>query len=209
MEQNWLDSLSEEKIDAFKELVNIGAGNAATSLASILSDRVDMSVPDLKIIDINDIANELGGPESQVAGVLLKMDGDIDGMIMFILEKQLCHMLLNLLLSKEMKSFEEIEEIDLSMFKEMGNIIVGGYVNALANTLDMSISISTPDIAIDMAGAILSYPAHYFGTMGDKVMFVREDFKNESSIITSHLLIMPQPESFDKIFDRLGEIYGG
>jgi len=209
MSNDWIKSLSADKLDIFKELVNIGAGNAATSLATILTDRVEMTVPELKILDLKQMANELGGPESPVAGVLFKMDGDIEGMIMFILEKKFCHTLTGILLDKHINSFEDLDELDLSMFREIGNIIVGGYVNALASMLEMQIKISHPDLAIDMAGAILSYPAHYFGTMGDSVLFVREDFLSDSSIITSHLLIMPQPESFDKIFIRLEEIYGG
>lgn len=206
MDQNWFSKLSDYELDAFREITNIGAGNAATALADILSDRVSMSVPHLEILDINRISFILGGPETEVAGVLLKMYGDLDGMIMFILEKQFCHTLLSVLLNKQIQSFEEIDEMDLSMFQEMGNIIVGGYVNALATMLDLEIMISTPDTAIDMAGAILSYPAQYFGTMGDQVLFVKEDFQSDSAVITSHLLIMPQPESFDLIMKKLGSM---
>ncbi len=207
MKQDWFSSLDQYQLDAFKEITNIGAGNAATALAEMLSDRVTMSVPCLEILDINGMASILGGPENEVAGVLLRMYGDVDGMIMFILDKQFCHTLLSVLLNKHIQSFEEIDDMDLSVFQEMGNIIVGGYANALAMMLDMEIKISTPEIAIDMAGAILSYPAQYFGTMGDKVMFVKEDFQSDTATVTSHLLIMPQPESFDNIMKKLGVMY--
>ncbi len=207
MDENWYKNLTEFQFDAFKEITNIGAGNAATAISDILSDRVEMSVPSVYIIDMNEMTSILGGPEVEVTGILLRVYGDIDGMIMFILEKQFCHTLLSVLLNKQINSFEEIDDMDLSLFQEMGNIIVGGYVNALASMLDMEIKMSTPETAIDMVGAILSYPAHYFGTMGDKVLFVKEDFLSESSVITSHLLIMPQPESFDKIFSKLGLMY--
>lgn len=203
MEDNWFSSLSPYQLDAFKEITNIGAGNAATALAEILSDRVSMSVPYLEILDINGMSTLLGGPENEVAGVLLRMYGDIEGMIMFILDKQFCHTLLSVLLNKNIESFNEIDEMDLSLFQEMGNIIVGGYANALATMLDMEIKISIPETAIDMAGAILSYPAQFFGTMGDKVLFVKEDFQSETATITSHLLIMPQPESFNIIMNKL------
>lgn len=203
MEDNWFSSLSPYQLDAFKEITNIGAGNAATALAEILSDRVSMSVPYLEILDINEMSTLLGGLENEVAGVLLKMYGDIEGMIMFILDKQFCHTLLSVLLNKNIESFNEIDEMDLSLFQEMGNIIVSGYANALAMMLDMEIKISIPETAIDMAGAILSYPAQYFGTMGDKVLFVKEDFQSETATITSHLLIMPQSESFNIIMNKL------
>lgn len=209
MDKNWISQLTEHNLDAFKEITNIGAGNAATSLATILSDRVLMSVPSLEILDISQLAEILGGPEMQVSGVLIRLYEDIDGMIMFIMEKRLCQILLSHLLDKNFESFSEIDDMDLSVFQEIGNIMVGGYVNALAKMLDMEIKISAPEIAVDMVGAILSYPAQYFGQMGDKVLFVREDFETGLSTITSHLLIMPQPESFDKIIEKLRMLYGG
>jgi chemotaxis protein CheC len=209
MDEHWVSTLTENNLDAFKEITNIGAGNAATSLAAILSDRVLMSVPKLEILDVGQLTEILGGPEMQVTGVLIRFYEDIDGMIMFIMEKQLCHLLLSHLLEKNMTSFHEIDDMDMSVFQEIGNMIVGGYINALSDMLDMKIMISAPDIAIDMVGAILSYPAQLFGQNGDKVLFVREDFETKVSTIRSHLLIMPQPESFDKIIDKLTVLYGG
>ena len=38
-----LDNITEHYFDIFKELGNIGAGNATTALASLLQSKVDMS----------------------------------------------------------------------------------------------------------------------------------------------------------------------
>ncbi len=198
------DRLKPYELDVLREVTNIGAGNAATALADILSDRVSMTVPILQILDINDIADILGGPENEVVGILLSMTNDLDGMLMFVLEKQFTHDILGVLLGKQITSFEEVDEMDMSALREIGNIIAGSYVNALSELTQLDIRISPPELAIDMAGAILSYPATLFGTMGDKVLFVREDFDSGNQRVTCHLLIMPQPDSLKLMMSRLG-----
>lgn len=197
-------NLNPLQMDMLKEITNIGAGNAATALADILADRVVMSVPDLQITGIGHIADVLGGPEKEVAGVLLAVEGDIEGILMFILEKKLIHTLLSVLLNKQIDDWAQIDDMDMSMFKEIGNIIAGAYVNALAEMADMEIRITPPEIAIDMVGAILNYPAAVFGAIGDTVLFVKEDFDGGDYQVSCHLLIIPLPESLQLILKRLG-----
>ena len=208
MEQDRYGNLNSIQLDILKEITNIGAGNAATALADILADRVSMSVPDLQITDISNIAEVLGGPENEVVCVLLSVTNDMEGVLMFILEKQLTHALMSLLLNKQISDWAQIDEMDMSMLKEIGNIIAGAYVGSLATMTDLDIRISPPEIAIDMVGAILNYPATIFGAIGDKVLFVKEDFDNGNMKVTCHLLIIPLPESLQTILRRLGELNG-
>jgi chemotaxis protein CheC len=55
-----------------------------------------------------------------------------------------------------------------------------------------------------MAGAILNYPAEQFGAMGDKVLYIEENFSSGKESIKSHLLIMPELDSLKIMFNRLG-----
>lgn len=186
-----------------REVGNIGGGNAATALASLLAGRVDMTLPDLQVVDVSRVADILGGPEQEMVGILVTFEGDIQGMMMFLLDKHFTRLLINTLLEKEIDSFEHIEEMDLSALKEIGNILAGSYIGALATLTNLSIHLSPPDIAVDMAGAILSYPAALFGTVSDKVLYIEEDFVRSEDSIRSHLLILPDPASLSRILGRL------
>lgn len=198
------DQLSEIEKDVLREIGNIGGGNAATALATMLSGRIDMSVPDLQIVDVSHVAKILGGMEQEIVGILVTMEGDISGMMMLLLDKHFTRLLINLLLSKEFESFERINEMDLSALKEIGNILAGSYINALATMTGLRVSLTPPAISVDMAGAILSYPAALFGTIGDKVLYIEEDFIRDNDEIRGHFLIMPNPESLSKILECLG-----
>ena len=81
------DELSSQYFDVLKEIGNIGAGNATTALAQMMGGKIDMSVPQVKLLDFKDVGDMMGGAEQIMAGIYLKVEGDIDGSIMFLLEQ--------------------------------------------------------------------------------------------------------------------------
>lgn len=204
--KNYYDNLSDVQKDVLREIGNIGGGNAATALSSILTDRVDMTVPKLNIIDIQQLSEILGGPENEVVGILVQMDEDVKGMLLFLLDKHFTRLLINVLLEKNIEDFESINEMDLSALKEIGNILSGSYISAISSLTGLNISLMPPNISIDMVGAILSYPAAIFGMMGDTVLYIEEDFLSTQESIKSHLIIMPEVDSLQIILKRLGVI---
>jgi len=198
------NNLSEFQLSVLSEIGNIGAGNAATALSHFIADKVMISVPELQIIDVNSMTTILGGPENEMAGILVNMTDDVKGMLLFLLEKDFICLLINVLMDKNIKGFADISEIDMSAIMEIGNILAGSYVNAISMMTNLNIRLSMPQVAVDMVGAILSYPAAYFGIMGDKLLFIGEDFLSGENKIRSHLLIMPEPKSLDLILESLG-----
>ena len=52
--------LNNLQLDALKEVSNIGAGNAATSLSMLLGKKIDMSVPAVNVVKLEDVV-ELSG----------------------------------------------------------------------------------------------------------------------------------------------------
>lgn len=204
MSKKSYEDLNDLQIDVLREIGNIGAGNAATTLSKMLSKKVDMTVPHVKIVDIQEIANILGGPENQVVGILFTISEDIDGMMMFILEQKFAHLIVNQLMGRDLESFSDFGEMDLSAIKEIGNIMAGSYINAISSLTNLLIHISVPSIAVDMAGAILSVPAIQFGKIGDKVLFIEEEFTGEGENVNSYLMLIPEMESLNKILKILG-----
>lgn len=204
MALNDYSELNSIQLDVLKEIGNIGTGNAATSLSSMLDKPVNIRVPRISILDYGVVAEQLGGPENMIVGMLLALSGDITGMMMFLLERDFAHMSLNALLGQSFEDFSAVDEMSLSALKEIGNIMAASYVNAIAQLTGMTIDISVPDICIDMAGAILSVPAIHFANISDKIIFIQDEFDSGSEHVTSHILLMPDVESLSKIMTNLG-----
>lgn len=204
MSPNSYDDLSAMHMDVLREIGNIGAGNAATSLSVMLNQPVNITLPKVNLVGFNDVAEAVGGAEALCYGVLVNLSGDIDGMVMFLLDKQVAHRILNILMGQHFDNFDELDELSFSAIKEVGNILSASYVNSIAELTGLCINLSVPYVSIDMAGALLSVPIIKFGTLGDKVLFIEENFKSNNEDVASHMVMFAEVDSLNLILGRLG-----
>lgn len=198
-----LESMSEQYYDVLKEIGNIGAGNATTALAQMLQCKVDMKVPQVKLLGFDELGELMGGEEQIMAGIYLCVEGDITGSIMFLVRKEAARHLVSKLMGMELPENEEFNEIETSALKEIGNIITGAYLNSLSTLTNLCIYPSVPDLTIDMAGAILSVPAIEFGTLGDKILLIQTQFTDDYDL-DGFFVLVPDLESYAKILKALG-----
>ncbi|MBO5242061.1 MAG: chemotaxis protein CheC [Lachnospiraceae bacterium] len=198
-----LNHVSQQYFDILKELGNIGAGNATTALAQMLGCKVDMKVPQVKLLDFREVGAVMGGEEQIMAGIYLLVEGDITGSIMFLLNEQSARELVAKLMGMPATSDGSLGEMELSALKEIGNIITGAYLNSLSMLTNMKIIPSVPAISIDMAGAILSVPAIEFGELGDKILLIQTQFTDDLTL-DGFFILVPDLDSYDKILGSLG-----
>ena len=196
--------LNEVHMDILKEIGNIGAGNAATSLSQMLSKRIEMKVPEVSLLDYNDIIESIGGAENVVVGVLIGFEGDIEGVILFLLKKDFTHLILNTLLGTELKSFEEISDMELSALSEISNIMVSSYVNSISSLTDMKIQVLVPSLNIDMSGALLDAVTAEFSEVASKVVFIKEKYYCQNEMIYSYMLLLPDRQSLKILLKKFG-----
>ena len=198
-----LEEMSQQYYDVLKEIGNIGAGNAMTALSQMLNCKVDMQVPQVKLLDFNEMATIMGGEEQLMVGVFLGVEGDITGSIMFLVELKAAKHLIGKLMGMTIGDQEMLDEMETSAMKEVSNIITGAYLNSLSSLTNLMIYPSVPYLCIDMAGAILSVPAIQFGFVGDKILLIQSQFSDDMAI-DGYFVLMPDLESYDKILHSLG-----
>jgi len=196
--------LNDIHIDVLKEIGNIGAGNAATSLSAMLSKRIDMNVPEVSLLNYNDVIESIGGAENIIVGILVSFGGDIDGVILFLLKKEFVHLILNSLLGTDIHSFEEISEMEMSALSEIGNIMVSSYVNSISSLTNMKIDITVPSLNIDMSGALLDAVTAEFSEVADRVIFIKEKYYCQDETVYSHMLLLPSMTSLGILLKRFG-----
>ena len=197
------DDMNDLHMDALREIGNIGSGNAASALADMLATPVNISVPAVRIMEFTEVIEALGGPEEMIVGLLLNLEGDIEGMIMFLLHQNFANELLKNLLGVD-DALGEMGEMGYSALQEIGNIMAASYVNALAAMTGLNINISVPSLSVDMLGAILSVPAIYYANISDKMIFIEDEFSNETLTAPNHVLMIPDVISLKKIMMNLG-----
>ncbi len=200
-----IENLNSTLIDILKEIGNIGSGNAATALAKLINQKVDMNVPQVKILEFKNASEVLGGVETPVVGIYFEMSGDVVGNIMFVLDIESAKTLVNILFKRQ-NSEKDLDDMDISALSEVGNILAASYVNSLNKLTGLDIKISIPSVCIDMAGAILSVPFVQFGLLGDKILFIETEFTEDEKKVTGDIFLIPEVDSYTNILRNIGVI---
>lgn len=203
MQDNY-DSMDDLEFDVLTEIGNIGAGNATTALSQLINTRIDMRVPQVRLLSFAELAEIIGGAETLVAGILLNLEGDINGSMLFVLERNDAKMMVQQLTGFGQPGETEFTDLDKSALQEVGNIISGAYLSAISSMTNLMISVSVPSLAFDMAGAILSVPAIEFGKMGDTALLIESQFKDLDVDISGYFILIPTVESYARILKSLG-----
>lgn len=199
------EKMDDMEFDILTEIGNIGAGNATTALAKLINERVDMHVPKVELLAFKDLAEIIGGAETLVAGILLSLEGDVEGSMLFVLENSAAHHLVHKLMGSDGSEVTaQFTEMELSALLEIGNIISGAYLTAISQMTNLNIIQTVPSLAVDMAGAILSVPAIEFGKLGDKALLIESQFKDEEINVCGYFILIPTLDSYTHILKSLG-----
>ncbi|MFD2044125.1 chemotaxis protein CheC [Ornithinibacillus salinisoli] len=203
------DELSTIQLDALREIGNIGAGNAATSMSKMINEKIDMQVPSVKIVAFNEVMDMIGGADSLIVAVMFQIHGDAPGTVYLLFTMEEAEALVgHITLNSDVKLFDEgaPNEFAISALQETGNILAGSYLSALSDFTKMNMHPSIPHLSIDMAGAILTVGLLELSQVTDYAIIIDTKINdvNMKNGINGQFMLLPAPESFTKIFRALG-----
>jgi len=202
------DNNLSKHLDVFKEIGNIGAGHAASALATLLDRRISMSVPEASVLPFGDIVGVLDGPETLVTGVLIDVSGDMEGYILLLLGMEDAMSMVSQALSEPARDTTapdfELTELEKDALLEIANILVGSFLSAITSFSGLGATPSVPQLAIDMLGAILSIAMIEYGEIGDSVLFLKTQFNDLAGDINGHFFLIPDYNSYKMLLNALG-----
>ncbi len=196
-----------DQLDFLKELENIGAGHAATALASMLGHEVNICVPRAQICPYEQISDILDGPETVVAGLLVGISDDLNGYILLVLKRDDAYELTKTIISQmgcEVDEDGEFNELQISALKELSNILIGSYLSAISSLTGLRIDASVPELVLDMAGAVLNLLVSAYGEYGDNVLFMETEFVESAHSIFGHFFLIPDMDSYNRLMVQMG-----
>lgn len=207
---SFFDKIKSHHLDILKEVGNIGAGNAATALSKILGKTIDMTVPKVSVVSFDEMMDLVGGSENVIASVFLRIEGDAPGSMYFMLPLEQAEKFVKQMTGEEGFSFENppYSELSVSALQELGNMVSGSYLSALSDFTQLNLYPSVPALCIDMVGAILSYGLMELSQVSDYAIVidtaVSEQTSPNNDSVKGHFFLLPDPDSFGKIFSALG-----
>ncbi len=204
--------LSTIQKDVLREIGNIGAGNATTSMSKLINQQVMMEVPSVEVVTINEMMDVIGGPEKLIVAILFRIKGEITGTVYFVLTIEEAEDLIQQITmdsSITLMQNEEIDEIALSTLQEIANILTGSYLSALADMTNLHMNTTVPYLSIDMAAATLVTGLVELSEVTDYAIIIDTKITGNKveEFAKGHFLLIPDPTSIPKLFASLGIDY--
>ena len=197
-------AFSPARLDALREVANIGAGHAATALSTLTGGRIMISVPTIRFVVPDDDARRACFPGEKVAVVMMDISGSMTGRTAFILPADGSLRLAERMLGKQRGSVTQIGELEKSAVSEAGNIIGGAYLTALSEFLGMRLLPSPPTLTDGETGKTLG---DVFPDEGDlkPVLCVETEFEMREPVenLRGYFILVPDENSFEAIFSAV------
>ena len=196
--------LGSLEIDTLKEVGSIGTGNAATALSSLIGQQVRIQVPEVRIMGYNEAIEWIGGPEEITAGVLVKMSGQINGIMLSVQQLDFVNLVLESMLGRSVENYYGLHEMETSALIEIGNIMISTFINALSTLAEIDINLTVPAFTVDMQGAIMTVPMAEYGGQSDYIMTIGGNFVCGGKVVPCRLLLSPDIRSLNVLLRKLG-----
>ena len=198
-------ALSDIQLDALSEIGNIGAGNAGTSLAKMISQVVTLAVPDTRVVSFDQLPLvTTTNLESPMLAAHVAFEGQAHGCVLLLFHAQQAATFFKLLGLPFEGSIFEISDLHKSAVAEIGNIITSAYLQAMGTFTNLQLLPMPPGVAVGMGGAILDTIAAYLGQFAESGIVVQVHIYSTEADLGVELLMIPKADSLHAILSALG-----
>ena len=139
-------TLTDAERDAIGEIANINMGTAATTLSTLLNNKVTITAPKVSYVTINEISAQYDKPCVFIH--ISYIDG-ISGNNVLILKEHDVKVITDLMMGGDGSNTDgELTELHLSAISEAMNQMMGSAATSLSSMLDKKVDISPPTASV-------------------------------------------------------------
>jgi chemotaxis protein CheC len=199
------NKITSFELDQLKEVVNIGASYSSTALSQLLKKKVMISVPEAIIDNVENIAKMMGNNNEPVSAVVMKILGDIPGVMAYLFPHGADCQLAWMLTGEKKEVCTDLNDLELSALREVGNILTGASLSALSKFLGVTMLQSVSEVVQDMLSSIFNTVLAEMIKDSEDVLVFRISFKIEGESIDADLTVLLDPASTTKILELTGK----
>ena len=122
----------------------MGVGRAAGTLNSLLGRHIELEVPKIDLVGIDELSKHLGIDQHKIATVTLGFYGPIEGNASVLFDQESALQLVDLLVPGALSNPEEVDAVSESTITEVGNIIVNSVMGTIANCFQFELDFRVP-----------------------------------------------------------------
>ena len=197
-----MDNFSELHRDVLVEVINLGMGQAASSLSQMVEEEILLSVPDLSFLSSKEAGTILSHQASStLTGVSQEFSGSFYGHAMLLFPEKSSLELVRLLLQDSVP-LDNLTEFEEEALNEVGNIILNAGLSSLANMFDQEILTELPIFKQGSANELLN-ANHTESGNENLVLFLRVDFKLEKHAIDGYVIFLLNVKSMQSLMQLI------
>ncbi|MGY0691568.1 flagellar motor switch phosphatase FliY [Virgibacillus sp. FSP13] len=182
------DYLSSLEIDTLGEIGNISFGSSATTLSTLLNQKVDITTPTVSVIKKADISDEF---TFEHVSIQVNYVEGFSGQNVFVIKSEDAAVISDIMLGGTGETpAEELNEIHLSAVQEVMNQMMGAAATSMSTIFSKRIDISPPSIKLINSGSDENTE-----TIQDTEVFVKVSFQLKvGNLIDSNIMqLIPVP----------------
>jgi chemotaxis protein CheC len=198
--------LTEDQRDALQEIANLAMGQAATRLATLLDTFIELSVPRVRVVRVEDAARtlrDMTGIDEHVIAVRQGFRSDIKGEALVICRSSGVGNLCALVNDPYVHSaYESVSQTEL-MF-DVANVLTGACVSCIMNQLDRTPIFSAPGLLGEKL--VLEDVFHADVLAWRTALLLEVNFSLEDKTFRAHLVMLMAEESIRRMNEALNAI---
>lgn len=199
---NALD-LTPRDLTEFQLVANIGAANAAESLSKILKKQIDLSIPEVILMPLEQIPRHIGNIDSIYMGIMMPVLGDARATVLFIFQEKTGYEVIDLLYGTTTSRTKDLNEDGESALQELTNIVGSAVINIIAEKTGLVIRAGLPTIVHDYLQSVIDSILVLHSLINDYAIVMDTAFFFDNDRIIGNLLILPEADTLKIIVDRM------
>jgi len=185
--------LNENQKDALRELGNIGASHAATTLSTMLNTPIMLNVPEINITTFEEINKDI--EQTTSAMVIFTMEGQMAkaGYVILHVPQESVIQMTSIMLGLPIEPERPLNEMDESAINEIGNIMVSAFLDGTAELLGIIMLPSPPRTIFDMPKAVFDLVIKESNILYDNIVFFKTELICDEHELNLNILMLPNP----------------
>jgi len=193
-------TLDDFGIDMLKEVGHICTGNATIALSQVINQRIELTIPNLKLVDSDKVLNTLKNSQEVLVGVSIQLLGNLTGNVVLMFPEKSAYTLIDSI-SQYRSELGNATEYGVSSLKEIGNIVISAYLATLSTFARAVILHSTPNLICGTLDTIFNVAFSKLINETKQVILIETFFNIKEKDISGSFFLIFEPMAVKKLLD--------
>lgn len=193
--------LTEDQLDALRELINIGVGQAAGMLNEMIEFRIQLEIPMIQLLSPESLQEKLlerFGSE-HLSTVKLGFSGSFAGTAELVFPKESAATLVAVLTGEEVES-PDLDSLKIGTLSEVGNIVINGVMGSISNVLEQPLRYAVPTYTEDKPEHLISFEDSHKSTA---ILLAQARFRIEELQLQGDIILFFDIASFRALLSAI------